>query len=445
MDNISEICIVGDIVIDITLKQYSVKDTKLRLGGITHAARGLWATDANYSIGHINPQYFDEQISNFLTHHGCLNTTKLGNVEGAPYIFLIKDVKEVGDQGYEFILRDELNVKLFVDRVKELKHKGYKDILFISGNYSIDEIASELSTESNYHIDLTNNVNDLSCLNKFPKKLSTIFISTSSLFFHNNYRGDFTNFANLFSAYADRFVLKENRGGSRAIDFQKGEIILVPSQTRPIQNSVGIGDVFDSAYIFNYRKNSFDDSLNISSWIAAEYAATTYPDNFKTGVKRILSSNINELKQLGGINLAWEDRKLINIYIAGPDFEFINTVEIDNLCNCLLYHNFNPRRPIKENGLMEINASYSRKQELFEKDMKLMDVCHLLVAVLINNDPGTLIEIGLASAKGIPTIVYDPYNQAANCILTQLPDLMSNDLDEIIAEVFIIGSNIKLK
>ncbi len=444
MDKISEICIVGDVVIDITLPNYSKKESKLRLGGITHAARGLWATDAPYSIEYFCPQYLDKQIRHFYKHQGCLNINKLGNVEGAPYIFIIKEAKEVGDQGYEFILKNELKVELNVDKVTEFKKKSYRDILFISGNYSLAEIAFEFNTESNYHIDITN-LNDLSCLEKFPKKISTIFISTSSLFFQNHFHGNFRKFANLFSLYADRFVLKENRGGSRAIEFQKDEVIFVPSQTRPIQHSVGVGDVFDSTYIVNYRKFSFYDSLILSSWIAAEYASTTYPDDFKNGVKRILSANISELRELGGISLPWENRKLINIYIASPDFDYLNTNDIDILYNCLVYHNFNPRRPIKENGLMEENATFSRKQELFEKDMKLMEECQLLIAVLINSDPGTLIEIGLAAAKSIPTLVYDPGNQATNCMLTQLPNLISNDLDEIISEVFILGSKINIK
>jgi len=92
---------------------------------------------------------------------------------------------------------------------------------------------------------------------------------------------------------------------------------------------------------------------------------------------------------------------------------------------------------------MEKGASKTRKQELFEKDMTLLGECSMLVAVLLYNDPGTLIEIGLASARGIPTMVYDPYNQAENCMLTELPNLISDDLDEIISEVFIESAKIK--
>lgn len=445
MDNLSKICLIGDIVIDITLKQNGVKDNKLRFGGITHAARGLWALNAPYFVEHFNPQYMDEQIEQFLKHHGCYDVSKLGNVIGAPYIYFIKEVKEVGDQGYEFLLQNEKHLHIFNEKLEDLKNKNYNDVLLFAGNYPLFEVALKLNKESNYHLDLTNNIFNLIDLQQFSKKLNTIFISTSSLFFRNNFKGDFKDFAKLFSPYSERLVLKENRGGSRAIDFQDNILISIPSQNRPIQHSVGVGDVYDSSYVINYRKYSFYDSLILSSWIAGEYASTTYPDNFKKSVQRIMTANITELNELGGISLAWEDRKLINIYIAAPDFDYINTDHIETLCNCLIYHNFMPRRPIKENGQIEENASTSRKQELFLKDMNLLEECQLFIAVLINNDPGTLVEIGIAATKGIPTFVYDPYSQANNCMLTQIPDLISNDLDEIISEVFTFGSKLNLK
>lgn len=86
---------------------------------------------------------------------------------------------------------------------------------------------------------------------------------------------------------------------------------------------------------------------------------------------------------------------------------------------------------------MEEDASRARKQELVTGDLEIFDRCQLLVAVLLFNDPGTLIEIGYAIAKRIPVIVYDPYGAAKNCMLTELPDLVTTDIEQVIAEVFI--------
>jgi len=434
-----KLCLIGDIVVDVTLKT-SFQDTKLRLGGIIHAARCLWALNIPFSVGYYAPAYLDAQIIKYLNSLGCYDIIKLGNITGAPYVFLIEEIKEVGDQGYEFLLRDEIVLDVDAASVERLIQANFTEYLLISGNYNSSELINCLS--GNIHLDVANNIKDFSELQSLNKKLSSVFVSTSSDIFKSYYKSDFSIFSTLFQDYAERLILKENRGGSRGIEFKKQEIISVPAQTRPIVHSVGVGDVYNASFVSHYKANDFQKSLVLSSWIAAEYASTTYPDDFKTGVTRIISSDLKDLVSLGGVSLPWEARESINIYIAAPDFEFVDTKPIDKLESSLQYHNFKPRRPVRENGQMEKDASKKRKQELFSKDMALFAECSILVAVLLYDDPGTLIEIGLAAAIGMPTIIYDPYQRAANCMLTELPTLVSHDLDEIISEVFIRSANL---
>jgi len=85
---------------------------------------------------------------------------------------------------------------------------------------------------------------------------------------------------------------------------------------------------------------------------------------------------------------------------------------------------------------MGMNAEPQRKQFLCDADVRLMAECRLMVAVLLYDDPGTLIEIGMAVERGMPVIVYDPYRRAENLMLTQLPDLVSPDIDEVISAIF---------
>lgn len=425
------IMIIGDIVVDVALKTL-VEPYKLRLGGIAHAARGAWALDSKYHIGFFAPQYLDDNIKDYFLKHGCETQTKLGEVSGAPYVFLIAEVKEAGDQGYEFLLRDHIDISYSKEPINI---SAETDLLFISGNYSVKTIFENLNNK-NIHIDLANNVQHLDELKQFGKVFSTIFLSTSSALFKDNFSADFKQFAELFKPFCKRLVLKENRGGSRGIDFSTGDVVEIPSQTQPIAHSVGVGDVFDATYVIHYRDYSFKEALTISSWIATEYALTTFPDDFKIGVQRIKKASIQDLVSLGGVFIPWEKRSAFNIYIAAPDFDFLDTREIDRVASSLSYHNFSPRRPIKENGQMEANAEKARKKELFDKDMTLMSECKILVAVILNNDSGTLVEIGFAVGIGMPAIVYDPYNLANNCMLSELPTLVSNSLDEVVSEVF---------
>ncbi|AKD04367.1 nucleoside 2-deoxyribosyltransferase [Pontibacter korlensis] len=444
MDANAKICLIGDIVTDVTLKGASSEEYKVRLGGIVHAARGLWAIGVPYTVAYFAPDYLDKEIHNYLSRHGCSAVYKIGSVTGAPYVFLIEEVKEAGHQGYQFLLRDQIKVHFDETTWNENIVGGdFTDYIFVSGNYDIAAAISWLSEEAKIHIDLANNVEDLHMFEIMNRRLSTIFLSTSSTLFQTNFVESFRSFAKPFERYAKQLILKENRGGSRGIDFLSDEVVSVPAQTQPIMHSVGVGDVYNSTFVFQHSSGTLKEAMTYASWIATEYALTTFPDDFAKSALRTLATKAEDLISLGGVSLPWEARKSINIYIAAPDFDFVNVEPIDKLFHSLRYHNFNPRRPVQENGQMEKNALTTRKQELYCKDMVLLDECLILVAVLLYNDPGTLIEIGLAAAQGKPTIVYDPYQIAENCMLTQLPTLVSSDLDEVISEVFIQSSKLK--
>jgi nucleoside 2-deoxyribosyltransferase len=177
--------------------------------------------------------------------------------------------------------------------------------------------------------------------------------------------------------------------------------------------------------------------------MAAEYAGTISPENFQKVCREWLKVPPAKMAKLGGVSLPWEERGDCNIYIAAPDFDFVDTRPIDSLVESLRYHNFSPRCPVREHGQVGKNAKPKRRQHLFNKDMCLLGECSILIAVLLYEDPGTLIEIGIASERGMPVIIYDPYKRAENLMLTELPYLISSDLDEIIAAVFELVQNAK--
>lgn len=425
------ICLVGDILTDVTLATVN-NPLKMRLGGIVHAARALWAIDVDYAVAYFAPAYLDSHIDTFLKEHNCNAIIKLGNVTNCPYTMLIQEAKEVGNQGYEFLYHDNIEITYDISTIRMLNN--YDELMFISGNYNIERVLNSLEGEKMIHCDVANNVDDVTGL-PTNHRFETLFVSTSSNLFKNHY-SEFDAFCDLLKPYTRRIVLKENRGGSRVYDSISNETYQVPSQTSPITHSVGVGDVYDVVSITAPYDN-YSEKLLMASWVAMEYALTTFPDNFKNSVKNLLNTPIEDLKNQGGCILPWEMREKCQIYIAAPDFSFVDTKQVDALCDSLSYHNFVARRPIKENGQMQEGADKKERIGLFCADMQLLGECNMLIAVLLYNDPGTLIEIGLAAQKGIPTLVYDPEGIADNCMLTELPILVSSDLDKIIAKVFI--------
>lgn len=432
----SKVCIIGDIVTDVSLPNIN-DEIKLRLGGLTHCARGLWSLNASYDAMYFAPQYLKDDLEDYFKHHGAIQLIELGDVNGAPYVFLIGDSKETGNQGYEFLLRDNIRINYNNSNLKCLDNY-YEEVLLISGNYDLEKVLKKIRPNIDKHIDFSNNISQISQLKDYF--FQTIFISTSSELFLDNYDGNFRKFSLLFQKNCSILVLKENRGGSRIYDFKEKKEYNIPSLTQPISHSVGVGDVFDACFVSNYKKHGVEKAGYLSSWVASEYAFTSYPDDFKKNTERILKMKIEDLMSLGGCILPWENRKNINIYIAAPDFDYVDTSKIDQLVDALNYHNFKPRCPIRENGQLTFESKKEERIEAFSKDLKLINHCNLLIVVYINDDPGTMIELGFAKALGKPCLVYDPYKKAYNCMLTEIPNLITSNLDEIISEVFNLSS-----
>jgi len=439
MSQVPKICLIGDVFIDVTLTELS-QENKMRLGGIIHASRALWAIGARYQLLYIAPNYLSQQIEDYASQHGAESVIQVGSVQGAPNVILISEPTEAGDQGYELLLRDEYRCVFYEEKlITNLTAEAITDIIVFPGSFNLITVLNACSkTTAKVHIDIANGVDSIDLLAALGRKLNTVISSTSSNLFIKKYCKSVSTLCNdLLGNFCEAFLFKENRGGARFFQEPDSNIpILVEAQVRPIVHSVGVGDCFNVVFVALSYKFSNKVALTYASWIAAEYASTTYPDDFKRDCKRVLNISPENIVGILGVSLPWEIRQSYQVYIAAPDFDFVDRTPIDRVANSLRYHNFTPRLPVRENGQVEIHATPQRKQELFVADMKLLSESQLVLAVMISNDPGTLIEIGLASGLKIPVIVYDPYEKAENLMLTELPQLVSSNLDQIIVEIF---------
>jgi len=439
MNQSKKIILIGEVCVDVTLTQ-AEQENKMRLGGVIHAARSLWAIDTVYDLLYIAPDYLSQKIELYARQHGAESVSQVGSIKGAPNVLLISEPKEVGNQGYELLLRDEYQFILKENALtKSLLKVNASDIIIFSGSFDLGKILAACnSTSAKIHIDAAIGLKSLEHFKILNKKIDTVILSTSSDFFLSGCHKSTNKLRDsLLGVVCENLLFKENRGGARF--FQESEPdrpILVEAQIRPIVHSVGVGDCFNSIFIELRNKFTNKVALTYASWIAAEYASTTYPDDFKRECNRILQITDDEIVEIPGISLPWDVRQDYQIYIAAPDFDFMDTTLIKYVADSLSYHNFNPRLPVRENGQMEPDASSYRRRELFNADMVLLNKCQLVLAVLISNDPGTLVEIGLAAGLKIPVIIYDPYNIVHNPMLTEVPKLVSSNLDHILVEIF---------
>lgn len=434
-----KVCLVGQVLIDVTFLGGD-KEPKLRFGGIAHAARALWAMDTPYVLAYFAPEYLDEQVCRLAADYGDGGVYKIGNVLGCPNVVTIGEPTEAGPQGYQFLLREEqrttLNLKMFEE---VCRNEGITDFIIFPGGFDLTGVLMAVrQSKAAVHIDANFQPDNPQEFGALGRRFATIMVSTSSEVFKQRYRGTVTNLCTcLLGSYAEAILFKENRGGSRLFTPRSPAFpLMVPAQSRHIRHSVGVGDCFDAVYVVTRHQMEERLALAYAACVAAEYACTTFPDDFREATRATLRISEEDIVQLSGISLPWEKRPECHIYIAAPDFGYVNRRPIEMLVECLKYHNFTPRRPVVEHGEMGVNAEPQRKQALCDADVRLMFECRLMVAVLLYEDPGTLIEIGMAVERGMPVIVYDPYGRAENLMLTQLPDLVSPDLDEVISAVF---------
>ncbi len=398
---------------------------KMRLGGVVHAARGLWAVGKSYAVGAFCPAYLVEAARNYLIKHGCTEFILIGEVTGAPNVITIADVNEIGFQGYEDILRDEKKIVLRNDVVGL---DQFSDVVIFPGRYPLDRVFRLLNPESHVTIDIAYDIDDLSAILDLNNRIDFLVISTSSKFFVKVASDDIEPLLNLAENINAKYLLvKENRGGSRLFDIRKNEIEYVTASLGTTKNSVGVGDVFTAVF------GTFNGNARDAAWramqVATVYSQTTWPDDLQRDVRREFQIPIEIVRSLGGSSLPWHSRQNLPIYLAAPDFSYKNHKEIARAIDALNYHNFLLRRPVKENGEIPQNSSPNDLLAYYYMDLNLLKKCVLVFAIPIERDPGTLVEVGFAIGLGKPVVTFDPRCENENTMVISGSVSYSSNLD----------------
>lgn len=430
-------CLIGQVFLDFV--QGRDVEPMMRLGGIMHAARALWAVGVNFGFAYIAPDYLRQDTEEFANRYGASTVRQIGSISRCPNVVIVGEGREIGPQHYDYLLRNQSVCQLHTDKLKKLIHDtDFSDFILFPGGFPFSSVLNELNaTKASVFADI-NFVSGPQELSALRRKFACLILSTSSELFLTAFDADPTKMNNELCEYTQSVLLKENRGGSRLFDCgNTDKWNSTPAQVRPVLHSVGVGDFFDAIFVVERHIHGNEVALAYAAFAAAEYASYFADSDIKDSLSAVLSVSPDDIQNLGGVVLPWELRKKIHIYLAAPDFDYVDTAPLEALAEALTYHNFSPHRPIHEHGQARDDSRAAEKRQLAEADLDLLSICDLLVAVLLYDDPGTLIEIGVALEKQIPVIIFDPFKRASNLMLTELPILVSADLDRVIAEVFI--------
>lgn len=423
--------LIGEISIDFTLTEQG-QENKLRLGGIVHAARGFWAEGRTFDAAVVLPSYLIGEAEKYLREFGCQDFQVIGLVNSAPNVTVIQDATEVADQGYDTLLRDAKYVEMSSDS----RRFDNKQVLIFPGDFDFRDACSWTREDAVIHADVAYDLTDLSLLADVGRSIGTIFLSTSSKLFVRLMEGGSENLVQAAkNTGASHFVLKENRGGSRLFDLNTGNEIRLAAQLGVTVNSVGVGDVFAASFVHHLPTGSMDAGWR-ATYAATAYSQTTFPKDFRDTVQQNLSLCTGELADLGGVCLPWERRRDYPIYLAAPDFSYVDRTEIFRALDSLEYHNFVVRRPVLENGEVPPDPGYGQLKAAFNADCRLLKECSIVFAIPLGRDPGTLVEMGMAMQVGTPVITYDPWKEANNTMVVAGSRTYSQSIDECLNAVF---------
>lgn len=426
------VLIVGELIVDYTLARQGAL-CKLRLGGIAHAARGLWAAEVDYSVAAFCPKYLVDEAKGYLTELGCKEFIWLGDVVGAPSVILIADVTEVSHQGYEDLMRDTKVVKIH-DPLPRLNE--YHKVIVFPGKFDINTLANAFADDAQLSFDIAYDLESFSSLQAFQGRIKAVIISTSSSLFMKLGKIDIDGLLDATRTLSPEvLLLKENRGGSRLFDLHNGVVEEIPATLGHTVNSVGVGDVYSSVMVGLSHKG-WSEAAWRGCQSATVYSQSTFPDDIKRDVQRGFRLSLEVLHALGGAALPWHDRQNYSIYLAGTDFSYVEKQELDRAADSLTYHNFKVRRPISENGELKRPASEVDLRRTYQMDCQLLKECEVVFAVPLERDPGTLVEIGMAIEMGKPVITYDPRRENENTMVVVGSSVYSANLDECLNGIF---------
>lgn len=423
--------ILGQVIVDVS-NPGDPANIKLRLGGVVHAARMAWAADLRFSVGYIAPDYLIDQAEEFLAALGASSIFRIGSVRASPNVMLIPHPSEAGPQGYEWVLGDDREVSIEAETLSAALHSEKQQVLVFPDRTDVAEYSRAWPSDVGAVVAVDSGLT--------PEELEFFGIGC----FITSTSGEAVLATSPMSvaeraiaAGASMVVVKENRGGTRA--WGDDGVHAVGAVLGPAQHSVGVGDAYDVVLLESLRDRGVLGSMQRASLLAANYAATTNPDVLRELAAASMALPPGELEHLPGPHLGWEDRSDRHIYIAAPDFDWVDTDLLDQLESALRYHNFTPRRPVREFGQADV-TDRQLCEKVFTRDRDAIDGAAMVVAVLLFNDPGTLLEAGYAAGRGTPVILWDPLRRFDNVWLWGLPTFRAESLEDVIRHVFVTAS-----
>ncbi|PPD01828.1 MAG: nucleoside 2-deoxyribosyltransferase [Hyphomicrobium sp.] len=226
--------------------------------------------------------------------------------------------------------------------------------------------------------------------------LDKIIISSERLALVLNERevirmGDSENYVNaaqrlLNNSGAQVIIVKRGPYGCSVIE--NGNIATIPVYQSSKIFKIGTGDIFTAAFAYYWSQKNFkaSEAADAASRCVSAYAETQ-------SIDAIVEQNVNNRKPI-------LVKRKPKVYLAGPFFSLSQRFLIEEAKRALESLSADVFSPLHEVGLEDT------PQEIATADLRGLDQCTAILALITDLDVGTIFEIGYATAKDIPVVAY---------------------------------------
>lgn len=227
----------------------------------------------------------------------------------------------------------------------------------------------------------------------------------------------------LLNCGSEYTVLKRGHLGSILIS--KEGITHYPAYKSKVMCTLGSGDVFAGALTTTFlRTKDIHYSMRIATCVAANFIESFEVESIVT------RAGVEEDILYRELRTSHTSDKFI--YLAGPFFNEQQILWLELVCNSLENASFKVISPSRENGIITMNTSFEERKEIFEKDINLLEKANIVVALLDNDDPGTIFEIGYAFQKNIPIFALKTSQSQLNNMILFGCTSISSSVEELI-------------
>jgi nucleoside 2-deoxyribosyltransferase len=175
--------------------------------------------------------------------------------------------------------------------------------------------------------------------------------------------------------------------GTRGVLVRAGEdLTLVPAYRAPLVWKLGSGDVFSAAFtlFWGVEGRAPREAADLASRAVRTYCNTRALP--MPSVEELLSLELEPVRQSAG-----------RVYLASPMFDLGQRLVVEEARDHLLAMGLGVFSPLHDVGPGPGHV-------VAPADLKGIDECDALLAILNGSDPGTIFEVGYAVAKGIPVV-----------------------------------------